>query len=273
MRKVTLLILLLVTGFAQAQPATNVPTRGRRFWTGFMQNGFGAQSLKVHILSTTATSGTVSMPLNAWSQNFTVAANGVTVIDVPLSGENTGSGIVAGRGILIQSNDSINVFTSTYQNYTFESGQVLPESSLGNSYRVDSYHGIPNYGNLHKSQLLVVATQDGTQVSITPSVNTMGGNTAGVPFLVNLNAGQSYQLQAATDALDLTGSLVVATAQSGTCRPFLVIGGSGCASVPGACNACDVIFEQLIPTNAWGTRYFTVPILSLIHISEPTRPY
>ncbi|MBK9764070.1 MAG: gliding motility-associated C-terminal domain-containing protein [Flavobacteriales bacterium] len=260
MRKVTLLILLLVTGFAQAQPATNVPTRGRRFWTGFMQNGFGAQSLKVHILSTTATSGTVSMPLNAWSQNFTVAANGVTVIDVPLSGENTGSGIVAGRGILIQSNDSINVFTSTYQNYTFESGQVLPESSLGNSYRVDSYHGIPNYGNLHKSQLLVVATQDGTQVSITPSVNTMGGNTAGVPFLVNLNAGQSYQLQAATDALDLTGSLVVATAQSGTCRPFLVIGGSGCASVPGACNACDVIFEQLIPTNAWGTRYFTVPI-------------
>lgn len=255
-----LLLPLLWAGLLHAQPGTVLPTRGTRFWTGFMQNGFGAQSLKLHILSANATSGTISMPLNGWSVNFAVAANNVTVIDIPTSAENTGSGTIASKGILVQSADSINVFISSFQNFTHDLTQVLPESSLGNIYRVDSYQGLPNFNNLHKSELLVVATQDGTQVRITPSVNTMGGNAAGVPFVVDLNAGQSYQLQAATDATDLTGTLVEATEQSGTCRPFVVLGGSMCATVPGACQACDAIFEQLVPITAWGTRYYTAPI-------------
>ena len=255
-----LLLALLVSGAVEAQSPTILPTRGTRFWTGYMQNGFGAQSLKLHILSANAATGTVSMPLSGWSVNFSVPANNVTIIDVPTSAENSGSGAVAGKGVLVQSSDSINVFISSFQNFTHDLTQVLPESSLGNSYRVDSYQGLPNFNNLHKSELLVVATQDGTEVRITPSVNTLSGNAAGVPFTVNLNAGQSYQLQAATDVLDLTGSLVEATAASGVCRPFMVLGGSMCATVPGACQACDAIFEQLVPISAWGTRYFTAPI-------------
>ena len=65
-----LLLALLAFTLAHAQSATVLPTRGTRFWTGFMQNGFGAQSLKIHILSHNATSGTISMPLNGWSVNF-----------------------------------------------------------------------------------------------------------------------------------------------------------------------------------------------------------
>lgn len=255
-----LLFLLLWAGLLNAQTNTVLPTRGTRFWTGFMQNGFGAQSLKVHVLSANATTGTISMPLAGWSVNFSVAANNVTVVDIPTSAEHTGSGTIASKGLLIQSADSINVFISSFQNFTHDLTQVLPETSLGNIYRVDSYQGLPNFNNLHKSELLVVATQDGTQVRITPSVNAMGGNLAGVPFLVDLNAGQSYQLQAATDASDLTGTLVEATEISGTCRPFAVIGGSMCATVPGACQACDAIFEQLVPITAWGMRYYTAPI-------------
>lgn len=253
-------VLLTLNGSLPAQSPTQLPTRGTRFWTGYMQNGFGAQSLKVHIMSSSATSGTVSMPLNGWSTSFSVAANSVAVVDVPTSAENSGSANVLPKGVLIQSGDSVNVFVSSFQNFTHDLTQVLPESSLGNTYRVDAYQGLPNFNNLHKSELLVVATQDGTQVRITPSVNTLSGQSAGVPFLVNLNAGQSYQLQAATDATDLTNTLVEATALSGTCRPFVVIGGSMCATVPGACQACDAIFEQLVPTTAWGTRYYTVPI-------------
>ncbi|HRH70641.1 MAG TPA: gliding motility-associated C-terminal domain-containing protein [Flavobacteriales bacterium] len=259
-RSIVLLLMLVSIGLVHAQNTTVLPTRGTRFWTGFMQNGFGAQSLKVHILSTSATSGTVTIPLTGWSASFSVAANNVAIVDVPTSAENNGSGNTASKGVLIQSNDSVNVFISSFQNFTHDLSQVLPESSLGNTYRVDSYQGLPNFNNLHKSELLVVATQDGTQVRITPSVNTLNGNVAGTPFLVNLNEGQSYQVQAATDALDLTGTLVEATATSGTCRPFVVIGGSMCATVPGACQACDAIFEQLIPVTAWGTRYFTAPI-------------
>lgn len=255
-----LLLAVIDLHVSFGQNATLVPTCGTRFWTGFMQNGFGAQTLKVQVIARNATTGTVSIPLSGWSTTFSVAANGVTVIDIPTSAENTGSGVVAAKGVLIQTQDSVNVVATSLQNFTHEASQVLPEAALGNRYRVDAYQGLPNFNNLHKSELLVVATQDGTQIRITPSVNSSSGQIAGVPFVVSLNAGQTYQLQAATDALDLTNTIVEATSASGTCRPFVVIGGSMCATVPGACQACDMIFEQLVPTSAWGTLYYTAPV-------------
>ena len=225
-----------------------------------MQNGFGAQSLRVHVVATGATSGTVSVPLMGWSTSFSVAANSVTIVDMPASVENMGSEAALGKGILIESADSVNVFISSFQNYTHESTQVLPESSLGITYRVDAARGLPNFNNLHKSELLVLATADGTQLRITPSVNTSGGRPAGVPFTINLDAGQTYQIQAAQDVLDLTGTLVEATDASGPCRPFAVFGGSMCATSPSGCSACDHVIEQCYPVNAWGTRYYTVPV-------------
>jgi gliding motility-associated-like protein len=257
--KLILSVLLgLALGAVGAQ--NNLPTRGKKFWAGFMQNGFGAQALRVHIVSTNATTGTVSMPLAGWTQNFAVAANSSTVIVVPAAAENTGSGTISNKGVLIESNDSVNVFISSFQNFTHDLSQLLPETSIGDRYRVDSYHGIPNFNNLHKSELLVVATQDGTQVKITPHVATASGQPAGIPFTVDLNAGQTYQIQAVSDALDLTGTLVEATENSGSCRPFVVFGGSMCATLPGSCSACDHIFEQILPLPAWGMRYFTAPI-------------
>lgn len=257
-------MLLLTALLAHAEPITAqvnaIPTRGKRFWTGFMQNGFGAQSLKVHILPTVATSGTVSVPLTGWSTTFSVGANGVAVIEVPLSAENTGSETVQNKGVLIQSNDSVNVFVSSFQNYTHDLTQVLPEGSIGTSYRVDAYSGLPNFNNLHRSELLIVAVEDGTQVRITPSANTTEGRPAGVPFIVDLNAGQTYQVQALTDVADLTGTVVEGTDLSGPCRPFAVIGGSMCAGVPGGCSACDAVFEQLLPRTFWGSRFYTVPV-------------
>ncbi len=237
-----------------------LPTRGKRFWAAFMQNGFGAQALRVHIVSGQSTSGTVSIPIMGWSAPFSVAANGVVVVDVPTSAEATGTETIQGKGVLIQAQDSVNVFISSFQNYTHDLSQVLPEASLGTAYRVDAYQGLPNFNNLHKSEFAVLATEDGTEVRITPSVNTAGGRPAGVPFTVSLSAGQIYQVQAATDMLDLTGTLVEGTAQSGPCRPFVVMGGSMCATVPGSCSACDHIFEQCLPLSAWGTRYYTVPV-------------
>jgi len=262
-RAISLVVILLLPALLDAQDGAPLPTRGKRFWTGFMQNGFGAQNLRIHILGTTATSGTVSIPRTGWSAPFTVAANGVVVVNVPTTAENQGSETVRDKGVLVQAQDSVNVFISSFQNFTHDLTQVLPEGSLGDDYRVDAYHGLPNFGNLHKSELLIVATQDGTQVRITPSVNTLGGRPAGVPFTLDLNAGQTYQVQAAQDVLDLTGTTVEATANSGNCRPFAVIGGSMCATVPGSCSACDAIFTQLAPRRAWGTRYFTVPVLGV----------
>ena len=254
-----MLMAMMVATMSMAQP-TGLPTRGKRFWTGYMQNGFGAQGLKVHILSTVPTTGTVSIPGNGWSTSFSVGANVVSVLDIPVAAEHFGSGIVEQKGVLITSQDSIDVHVGSFQNWTQDLTQVLPETSLGTVYRVDAYSGVPNFNNLQHSEFLIVATEDGTQVRITPSVATGDGRPANVPYTVDLDQGESYQVQALSDAADLTGTLIEATEASGSCRPFAVLGGSTCASVPAGCSACDAIFDQMLPISAWGERYYTVPI-------------
>lgn len=251
-----LILLSTVVDAQQQGPAT----RGKRFWTGFVQNGFGASSLKAHVLTTVATSGTVSMPGTGWSSSFTAGANAVAVIDIPLTAEHFSSGVLEQKGILITTQDSVDVHIGSFQNWTQDMSQILPEASLGTRYRVSASAGVPNFNNLHHSEFLIVATEDGTEVTITPTVATMDGRPANVPYTIQLDAGGSYQVKALSDSGDLTGSLVEGTEASGPCRPFVVIGGATCGSVPAGCAACDVVFDQLLPLPSWGTKYYTVPV-------------
>ncbi len=223
-----------------------------------MQNAYGTQGLRLQIASGTAVTGMVSIPLSGWSTPFSIASSGVTTVTIPNTTEHTGGDVVNDKGILIQSSADVTVTAVNLQNFSTDGTQILPASSLGISYRVEAYRGLPGFADFYKSELLVVATEDGTQVTITPTVNTSGGHAAGVPYTVSLNAGQSYQVQSALASLDLTGTLIVGTAQSGSCRPFAVFGGSMCANVPVGCSACDHICEQMIPTDKWGTLFHTV---------------
>lgn len=240
---------------AQTQP---LASSGKEFWVGFMQNAYGAQSLRLNIAAPSGATGTVSMPLTGWSTPFTIAANGQAAITVPNNAEHTGSETVTNKGVLVTSDNDIAVTAVSYQSFTSDGAQVMPTRSLGTRYRAQAYRGLPGFADFYKSELLIVATQPGTQVVITPSVNTSGGHPAGVPFTVNLAAGETYQVQSALAALDLTGTSVVATQQSGICRPFAVFSGSMCANVPVTCPACDHIYEQMVPTDQWGTLFHTV---------------
>lgn len=247
--------LIASVSFAQTQP---LATRGKEFWLGFMQNAYGAQSLKLNIAAINATSGTVSMPGTGWSTAFSVGANGLATITVPNTAEHTGSESVGNKAVVVQALDSVTVTALSYQSFTSDAAQVLPINSLGISYRAEGYRGLPGFAEFYKSELLIVATANGTQVIITPSVNTSGGHSAGTPFTVSLNAGETYQVQGALASLDITGTSVVATAQSGPCRPFAVFSGSMCANVPVGCQACDHIYEQMVPTDRWGTNFHTI---------------
>ncbi|MBK8612663.1 MAG: gliding motility-associated C-terminal domain-containing protein [Flavobacteriales bacterium] len=258
------LALLLCANMAQAQGLAPLPTKGREFWMGYMQNAYGAQELRVQIASQNGTSGTVSTPRTGWSSAFTVAANGVTTLIVPVGNEHTGSEVLSDKGVLIQANDSVTVSLESFQSFTTDGAQVFPTEALGTSYRAQSYRGLPGFADFYKSELLIVATQDDTEIEIVPSVNTSGGRAAGVPFIVSLDAGQSYQVQSALASLDVTGTTVRATTSSGPCRPFAVFSGSMCANVPAGCPACDHIVEQMVPTDRWGQNFHTIPLTGAI---------
>ncbi len=239
-----------------------LPTKGTDFWFGFPHFPNAAiwnKRFDVFVTSNVSTSGVIEIPGQGWSQSFTVTANQTTTITVPtLAAENTNSDAVENRGVHLTTQEPVSVFSICIQSYSSDGTQVFPTPSLGTSYCIASYPGLTSADSLC-SQLLITATEDGTQVNITPRATTMGGHAAGVPFVVNLNQGQTYQLIAASETGDLTGTLIEATDSSGECRPFAVFSGTGCTNVPANCFSCDILFDQAIATPFWGKSYYAAP--------------
>ena len=249
---------LLITASTVFGQGGVIPTVGKEFWLGFMQNYDGSVDLHLYISARVNTSGTVYQPLAGWSTTFVVAANTVTQVDIPAGAMVSGSEVISNQGIVVSTLDTVAVFALNRNSATTDAAVIYPTKSLGTTYRAQCYLGLSGFGTLN-SELMVVATKDGTQVDITPACNTLGGQLAGVPFTVNLDSGQVYQVQAGQATDDLTGTQIVGTAISGSCRPFAVFSGSVCPDVPVGCYACDHVFDEVLPTNVWGTKYYAVP--------------
>lgn len=251
----SLALLVSVEAFAQ----DIIPTKGKEFWVGFMQNyevETFQEELNLFVVSDQATTGLVEIPGQGWSSAFTVNPNQTTTVTIPNDiAEHFSNEIVDNRGILVTTEDTVAVFAINFNGFTADGTKILPTPSLGIDYRISSYQGLGSYG----SEFLVVATEDGTEVEITPAEETLGGNPAGVPFLVQLDRGESYQVKVAAAGGDLMGTTIVATPQSGECRPFAVFSGTSCTNIPTNCTACDHIFEQNFSTDTWGSEFYVVP--------------
>lgn len=258
LKRIIVFACLLCSFFSHGQGT--IPTVGKDFWMGFMSNFDGANSLSLFVSSSVATTGVVSIPQQGWSTTFTVVPNLTTSISVPVAlAEHLSSNVIDFKGVHIITNDTVSVFGINFEDHTADASRILPKQSLGTNYMVTSYRGISGGGQVYLSEFLIVATEDNTQVEITPSVATLGGAAAGVPYIVNLDEGESYQVKANLFTTDLTGTTIVGTAQSGECRPFAVFGGSECTLIPAGCTACDHIFDQMLPVETWGNNYFTLP--------------
>ncbi len=141
-----------------------------------------------------------------------------------------------------------------------DSSGLLPDRMLGSHYFIASY---PDTLSGYPSTLNVVATADGTEVTITPSKDTAAGSgiialTAGQPATFILNRYEMLQLVNAASGnaadRDLTGTEIASTA------PLSVFGGTTCAQVPGGVTYCDHIEEQMLPVATWGTSYVAAPL-------------
>lgn len=253
--RTTFFLFILFSG-ARLLAQGPIPTVGTDFWLGFISNyGGSSESLDLFLSGTDATTGTVSCPLQGWSVNFTVTPGQTTTVTVPEGvGGNYEDDIVSGRGIHIVSNDTISVFAINFKSYSADGTLVLPIKSLGTDYIVSSYQGV--FG---ESELVIVSTADGTEVEITPSAATTGGHAAGVPYVVQMSEGETYQIKSNGD---LTGTKITGTEANGDCRPFAVFSGVVCANIPNGCSYCDHIYDQNYPIDGWGSKYYIVPFLN-----------
>lgn len=237
-------LLIMVASFGSVTTSMAQDSKGTDFWLMFNGN-LGTPVLTLFITSSVNTSGTVSGPSFA-AIPFTVTANVVTAVVVPNSLSSHVNNTVDNKGIHVIALQEVTVYGLNYITFTTDAYLALPTDVLGTDYIIMDYNGIGRGGEFG-----IVASQNATIVTITPT-STEQGHPAGVPYNINLNQGETYELLA--NSASLTGTLVTSN------KPVGVFGASICANIPSGASFCDHICEMLPPTDAWGQTFVTVPL-------------
>lgn len=272
--------------------------RGTDFWVVYSGHFDALTSrMALYITSSVNTSGTVSV--NGKSTDFTVVANQVTVVqlsttsalsnsDAYLTSNNISQLEVIGinKGIHIKSQNPVVVYSHILNSARSGSSLVLPTKVLGREYVVATYKSTGNIVPItggsaeqqHNTQFEIIATEDGTNVEITPTNSDYNNrHLANVTFDTLLNKGDVYQFQSFED---LTGTKIRSVATSTlTCKKIAVYAGStwtamGCSTA----GSGDNLYQQLFPTSSWGKHYFTSPSINRkydlfrILVQDPATP-
>ena len=250
------MLLLFLIYLPQPLSAQDFSNRGTDFWVGFQGHIDGAGSkFKLYLTSDVNTSGTISVPLQGWSVPFTVVANTITIVQVPSATAYVGcSDCTEQRGIHVVSNDNIAAYAHIYASARSDATLMLPTAALSKEYYAMCYTQATGG---QRSEFLVLAVEDSTQVQITPKANTLGGNLANVPFVITLQQGEVYQVQSNTD---LTGSKILSiSSDSNSCKKVAVFSGSTFTTL-GCGGTGDNLYEQMYPVNTWGKNFVTSPL-------------
>jgi len=245
---------------------------GTDFWLGFTPNNGASGTTVLYVTSAAASSATISIPnaSPAWSSTIAIAANAIVQVTIPgttggvTPADAAGSDLVAGRGIHVVSNNPVSVYATTVGSFSAEAYIGIPTAYLGTNYITIS----PEGSTTAPGNFLVVATQNATTVTMKlPAGKAALGHAAGSTWSVTLNAGQTYQGEAAAVAGlagDITGTEITSD------KPVAVFSGAECMQFPGSaskagyanCGACDIGIEQLTPSVTWGKNYIASEFLS-----------
>ncbi len=274
MKKYSLLLLLFFVPISLliAQDFSN---KGKDFWLGYGYHvryvtgvPVNQQELILYFTSDQNANVTVEIPNIGYAVTYTVVANQITVsAPLPKAGGQdarlTSAGL-SNKGIHITSDKPIVAYAHIFNQSVSGASLLFPTNTLGKEYYSVNYTQRSNEG-ASNSFFFVVATEDDTQIEITPSATNLNGLAVGVPSApISLKKGEIYHvlgtLSGATGS-DLTGSKIRSISASGApCKPIAVFSGSGKISIGGNGNgSADNLFAQAFPSKAWGQKYLTAP--------------
>ncbi|AEL28110.1 T9SS type A sorting domain-containing protein [Cyclobacterium marinum] len=251
-----LIFLLFILPMGLVYSQNGIPdNKGKEFWLMFNRNfnNSSATNLDLFITSDLATNGQVILP-DETVIDFSVTPGTVTTVNLPSTLLATLSDGVENKGVNIIADSEITIYGLNQYNATTDAFLGLPLDVLGTEYIVMSYITLSATPST-ASAFGVVATMDGTVVTIVPSIGT-NTRPSGVPYEVNLNKGETYQLIASVTNGDLTGSFITSN------NPVAVFTGHTCAYVPQNISACDHLIEQAPPVTSLGESFVTIPLAS-----------
>ncbi|THU40431.1 T9SS type B sorting domain-containing protein [Niastella caeni] len=265
-------------------PDKDSSNRGKRFWVGYQRSydfnpGVNSQEMVLY-MSTTDQPANVQVRINGtnWVRNYVIPPYTTRASDyMPKNGLDDARLLDEGlynRGISIVSDVPITAYAHIFASANSGATMLFPVGVWG--YEYYSLNNRQNYSTTGAyTTIMVVADKNNTVVEITPSVPTLAGKPANVPFTVTLNAGDVYQVLGAmmsgSEGYDLTGSIIKSLPNSNNeCHAIGVFTGSsrtglGCGTSVGGSG--DLFLQQTFPYSAWGKTYLTAPTSTSANIS------
>lgn len=240
-------------------------TDGTDFWATFMTNGgvkAADDGLEISFIvvshSSTNVTVTIENPNKNWSSQIQVAPGETQYVKLPTAAEayNEQSENVDTRGLHITSTGLISLYAANKGNNSYDATLVVPTPILSRKYMVQTYAQ-----DRDATEFAIVATQNNTQVYITPTdttVNSSNTNTfSHLPrelIPVTLRKGQTYQVRSYKQSGCLSGTTICAT------KPIAVFNGNQSGVVPYRRSySDDHLIEQTLPVRYWGR---TFPIVA-----------
>ncbi|MBC8124517.1 MAG: IgGFc-binding protein [Candidatus Kapabacteria bacterium] len=210
------------------------------------------EALKLQLFITSSFDATVRIEIEEIMYDNTISVRANTVVNVQIPARAQLHAVETGERLAVHvtADTAISVYGLNSRFQTTDTFLGLPVSVLGLQYRAVGYTKLAS--DL-LSAVSIVATEDNTEVTITPTTATSTGRPAGRPFTTTLRRGDVYTINARWESIgacDLTGTLVTAD------KKIAVFSGHNCAYVPPKIEACNHLIEQLPPISAWGKHYY-----------------
>lgn len=266
------LLLIAVAGLfllreeSSAQPAEPIAggAVGTEYYVGFLPNDDAARSKFTGLLVTSQVSTRVDVAVPNESggmsvKSYDVFPGQITSIPITQSVVPQISEEVSQMAVHVTSRAPVSVVAVNARYQSDGAYPVLPVSFWGRKYLVGT---LPNAVGAMSSQMLIVASEDSTWLTVRPSVRTYRQD-AGREINVLLNRGQTFLIQANPGnpgIADLSGSEVVSWS-----RPVGIVAGHMRTSITADGSVPETIWSShmaamLTPDSAWGTDYFTSPL-------------
>jgi len=248
--------LLLCIGICLPEPvlAQRNNNLGTEFWCAFLENISSPGNVQIHLSGPESCKGTVSIPQIAYSQSFSIGANGAAVVNIPsVIACPDPSNAIQDLGIYIKSDRPVAAVAFSQGAGSAGASALIPMNDIPKApeYIINDVLVSKGFGTM----AVIVALQNGTQVEITPFRTLATGRPAGVPFTITLNRGASYPIRG-LDSQQLCGTRIRVVK---SCKQIVVFQGANGMrwrrDDPG-CTSADHVYEQAVPVSHWQDQYY-----------------